>query len=49
MTTSVAISDEVHRVVLEKQMKIFQSKGRKPKINQIIEQSIMKGVDLIEE
>lgn len=47
MSTSVAISDDVHLLIRKKQTELLD-KGKKMKISNIIEDAIRKGIDQIE-
>jgi len=47
MSTSVAISDDVHLLIRKKQTELLD-KGKKMKISNIIEYAIRKGIDQIE-
>lgn len=46
MSTSVAISDEVHLLVKKKQTELLD-KGKKMKISNILEEAVRKGIDLV--
>ena len=47
MSTSVAISDDIHLLIRKKQTELLD-KGKKMKISNIIEDAIRKGIDQIE-
>lgn len=46
MSTSVAISDDIHLLIRKKQTELLD-KGKKMKISNIIEDAIRKGIDQI--
>ncbi len=43
----MAISDDVYRMILKKQLEIFDEKGMKMKISNIIEEAVKKGIYLV--
>jgi len=47
MATTVAISDDVHRLIINKQIEIFQDKEKKMKISNILEEAVKKGIDFV--
>lgn len=46
MSTSVAISDDIHLLIKKKQTELLD-KGKKMKISDILEEVVKKGIDLI--
>ena len=48
MSTSVAISDDIHLLIKNKQTELL-NKGKKMKISIIIEDAIRKGIELVGE
>lgn len=47
MSTTVAISDDVHHMIVKRQMEIFQEKGNKMKISNILEEAVRRGIDFV--
>lgn len=47
MATTMAISDDIHSLIIKKQMEIFQEKGKKMKMSNILEEAVKKGIDFV--
>lgn len=47
MSTTVAISDDVHGMIIKRQMEIFQEKRTKMKISNILEEAVRKGIEFV--
>jgi len=46
--TVVDISDNLHKKLVNKQAELFNIEGRKRNLSEIVEKSILKGIDLID-
>lgn len=49
MRTTVEIKDDAYNVVIKKQSEIFDKTGKRMKINKIVEDAILNGIDLVGE
>lgn len=47
MTTSVVITDNVHKLVIKKKNEIFETTGKKRSIKYIVEESIKAGIESV--
>ena len=47
MPTTVIIKDNAYKVVLKKQTEIYDATGEKRNIKDIVEQSIMAGIEFV--
>ncbi len=45
--TVVDISDNMHKIIIRKQSELFDIEGKKRTLADIVEKSILKGIDLI--
>ncbi len=46
MSTSVAISDDIHLLIKKKQTELLD-KGKKMKISNILEEAVKNGIDIV--
>ncbi len=46
--TVVDISDNIHKMLVRKQSELFDIEGKKRTLGEIVEKSILKGIDLID-
>ena len=46
--TVVDISDNLHKKLVNKQAELFNIEGKKRNLSEIVEKSILKGIDLID-